>query len=130
MIAVDTNIFLRLIINDNPQMTAKAEFLLDGEGIFVARTVLLETHWVLTSRMGCTEADATTRIGRTMRHSGLQVEGGERTLSGVAAAIDGLDFEDALHLCSTPGNMVFATFDKKLKNRATRLAFPISVVRP
>jgi predicted nucleic-acid-binding protein len=130
MIAVDTNIVLRLMVNDDTRMSEIATRLLSGEGIFVARTVLLECHWVLTSCMGCTAIDATARIARIVGHAGLRVEGGERTLAGVAAAVDGLDFEDALHLCGTPENIVFATFDKKLKSRATRMAFPITVVSP
>jgi predicted nucleic acid-binding protein len=130
MIAVDTNVFLRLIVDDSPEMTDLATRLLVRDGIYLARTVLLETHWVLTSRMGFTEAKATSLIAQTMGHEAIKVEGGNMTLSGIAAALNGLDFEDALHVCSTPDQMAFATFDKKLKSRAAKMAFPISVVYP
>jgi predicted nucleic-acid-binding protein len=130
MIAVDTNVFLRLLIDDNAEMTSAAAALLAREGIYLARTVLLETHWVLTSRMHFTEARATSMIAQAMGHRAIQVEGRDMTLAAIAAAVKGLDFEDALHVCGTPDSMAFATFDKKLKKRAARMAFPISIIHP
>ena len=47
MLAVDTNIVVRYLTADDPEQFAKARALIDGEDIFVCKTVLLETEWVL-----------------------------------------------------------------------------------
>ena len=47
MLAIDTNIIVRLLTNDDPDQAAKAKSLIEGAEVFVATTVLLETEWVL-----------------------------------------------------------------------------------
>jgi len=130
MIAVDTNIFVRLMVNDDARMADAAIRLLTDGGMFVSKTVLLETHWVLTSQMQLLHADATKLIAATLGFPTVEVEGGSSTHAGVQAALDGLDFEDALHLASTPDGMAFATFDDRLRKRSARLGFPIHAVKP
>ena len=48
MIAFDTNLFVRIATNDDQQQADIAEKLLMENEVFVSRTVLLETEWVLT----------------------------------------------------------------------------------
>lgn len=130
MIAVDTNVVLRLIVNDDRRMAEAATRLLAEDGMFISKTVLLETHWVLTSRMDLSEDEATDRIATIIRYPTVEVEGGVSTHAGVKAALNGLDFEDALHVTSTPDGTRFATFDKKLRKRSARLALPFEVIQP
>ena len=47
MIAVDTNLLVRLLIQDDVQQAAKVEQLFSQHKIFIADTVILETEWVL-----------------------------------------------------------------------------------
>ena len=47
MIAADTNVLVRLVTDDEPRQTAQARQLFETETIFLAKTVLLETEWVL-----------------------------------------------------------------------------------
>ncbi len=49
MIAFDTNLFVRIAVNDDLKQAELAEQLLDSNEVFVPRTVLLETEWVLRS---------------------------------------------------------------------------------
>ena len=54
MIAVDTNVLLRLLIEDDPRQTLAARELLESifaedEGCFVSDPVLCEIEWVLDS---------------------------------------------------------------------------------
>ena len=49
MIAFDTNLLVRLAVNDDQQQAEIAEHLLETHQIFISRTVLLETEWVLRS---------------------------------------------------------------------------------
>ncbi|MBF2056155.1 MAG: type II toxin-antitoxin system VapC family toxin [Cyanobacterium sp. T60_A2020_053] len=47
MIAVDTNILVRLITQDDEIQYQQSLKLFDHENIFIADTVILETEWVL-----------------------------------------------------------------------------------
>ena len=50
MIAIDTNLLVRLLTNDEPQQAARAiQLFKSGAEIFIGKTVLLETAWVLRS---------------------------------------------------------------------------------
>ena len=50
MIALDTNVVVRLLVDDDPEQTRRARKLLEKGTTFVVPTVLLETEWVLRSR--------------------------------------------------------------------------------
>jgi predicted nucleic-acid-binding protein len=56
MVAVDTNILVRLLTGDDPKQAAAARSLFASEQIWIAKTVLLETGWVLRSLYGFEES--------------------------------------------------------------------------
>ena len=43
VIAIDTNVVVRFVVNDDREQAGRARALIDGEEVFVATTVLLET---------------------------------------------------------------------------------------
>lgn len=47
MLAVDTNLVVRLLANDDREQAARAAALFANELIFISKTVLLESEWVL-----------------------------------------------------------------------------------
>jgi len=47
MIAVDTNVIVRLLTQDDEQQYNKSVRLFQEQDIFIPDTVLLETEWVL-----------------------------------------------------------------------------------
>lgn len=47
MIAVDTNVLVRIVTRDDKGQARRAVRALRGKQLFVAKTVLLETEWVL-----------------------------------------------------------------------------------
>ncbi len=47
MIAFDTNLLVRAATNDDPAQVAVVRQLLALNAVFISRTVLLETEWVL-----------------------------------------------------------------------------------
>jgi predicted nucleic-acid-binding protein len=47
MIAVDTNVLVRLLTRDDEQQYNKSLKLFQEQAIFIADTVILETEWVL-----------------------------------------------------------------------------------
>jgi predicted nucleic acid-binding protein len=48
MIAVDTNVLVRLLTGDHPKQEMAARSILARDSVWVAKTVILETAWVLS----------------------------------------------------------------------------------
>ena len=57
MRAVDTDVVVRYLTNDDPAQAVRARRLLDRKEVFVSLTVLLETAWVLRGVFGLARAD-------------------------------------------------------------------------
>ena len=120
MVAVDTNVLVRLVTADNTAQTARAATVFRSGPIFIAKSVLLETEWVLrySYELG------TEVILRSLRAVlGLENVSMEDPMA-IAAALRlferGLDFADALHIASSAHAERFVTFDAKLVKRARR----------
>ncbi len=47
MISVDTNLLVRILTNDDPIQARRAVRILRSDDIYIPKTVLLETEWVL-----------------------------------------------------------------------------------
>ena len=65
MIAVDTDVLVRVFTGDDPQQTAAAQSVLAAGRVWIAKTVLLEAAWVLRSLYGFEEIairDAFTKL--------------------------------------------------------------------
>src|SRR5208337_250589 len=120
MIAVDTNVLVRILVRDDPMQAARAAGLIRANEIWVSKTVLLETESVLRSLYGFSPESLS---GALRALAGLRTVFLEDELS-VAKALDwfkeGLDFADALHLASVGNSRQFATFDRKLARQARR----------
>jgi len=57
MVAVDTNVLVRLLTGDEPEQAAATRRLFASEPIWIAKTVLLETGWVLRGLYGFEESE-------------------------------------------------------------------------
>ena len=119
MIAVDTNVLVRFLVRDDARQAARAAALIQANEIWISKTALLETEWVLRSLYGFTPESV---AGALSRLAGLRTVVLEDELA-VARALgwfkQGLDFADALHLASTGNATRFATFDRKLARQAS-----------
>lgn len=121
MVAVDTNILVRFLVRDDARQATRAASLIRDSEIWISKTVLLETEWVLRSLYGFSTEPlaAALRALAGMRTVFLEDE------IAVARALDwfteGLDFADALHLASTRNAERFATFDRSLARRARQM---------
>ena len=47
MIGIDTNLLVRLFTNDDVKQARYAEKLIENNIVFISKSVLLETEWVL-----------------------------------------------------------------------------------
>jgi predicted nucleic-acid-binding protein len=120
VIAVDTNVLIRLLTADNPQQVQAAKRLFESGPVWIAKTVLLETAWVLRSAYSFEDA----AIGNAFRNLlGLENVHAEDE-SSIATAVElmrhGIDFADAIHLASCPPGARFVSFDQALVRRARR----------
>lgn len=124
MLAIDTNLVVRYLTGDHPTQSAAARALIDGEAMFVAITVLLETEWVLRSVYGFSSRDCAAAISRFAGLPTVTLENPMRTANALAGVLEGLDFADALHLSTAEGCEAFVTFDQKLIKAAAATRGP------
>ncbi len=71
MIAVDTNVLVRLIVADDPKQAALARALIEdavreGEACFVSTPVLCELEWVLVSRYKVSRTEVAAVVQRLL----------------------------------------------------------------
>lgn len=120
MTAVDTNVIIRLLTGDDPAQQAAARSLLDSGQIWIAKTVLLETAWVLRSLYGFDESAICSALTKLLGLSRVSVEEAPAVASALALTAEGIEFADALHLTSRPEGATFISFDKSFVKRAAR----------
>ena len=130
MRAIDTNVLVRALVNDNAAQSARAVALLTGHDIFIPVTVVLELEWVLRSRYAFTPKVVAQAIEKIAALGNVVV--GERTavLDAAARAAQGWDFVDALHHALSQGCEDFSTLDADLVKRATRATASGAKVTP
>ena len=120
MLTVDTNIVARLLLDDDPLQAKIARSLFNAQEIWIAKTVLLEAHWVLRTIYKY-EAEATrASLASIVGLPNVITEDREAVTAALVLAQQGLSFPDALNLMSTPENARFLSFDKDLVRRARR----------
>ncbi len=122
MTAVDTNVLVRIVVNDDPAQSARAaEFLRRQNRVFLAKTVLLEVEWVLRSayRLGRREIHAILRGILAM--GSAEVEDEAAVVQAMRWYEKGMDFADSLHIASAGPQRIFASFDRALQRRAGRI---------
>jgi predicted nucleic-acid-binding protein len=118
MIAVDTNVLVRLLTNDNPKQAAAARLLFEAETIWIAKTVLLETAWVLHSLYGFEENEICDAFTRLLGLRNVLAEDEQSVAAALVLASQGIQFADALHLSSRPPGSAFISLDRSFVRRA------------
>jgi len=120
MIAVDTNVLVRLLTGDDPKQAAAARSLFAAEPIWIAKTVLLETGWVLQSVYGFPDDAIRDAFTRLLGLKDVHTEDKASVAAALALTTHGIEFADALHLSSRPPGAGFVTFDQAFVRRAKR----------
>lgn len=130
MISLDTNILVRIIVEDDPAQQRRAASLLEFPA-FVSATVLLETAWVLRSNYGLSRPSIANALLGFIDAPTIVVvdETAIRWALERHARVES-DLADLLHIATSAGTEHFATFDQKLKRQAgPDTPIPIEVVR-
>ena len=127
MIAVDTNVLVRLLTGDDPQQATRAKALFEAETILLTKTVLLETEWVLRRLYGFAREQVIEALMKLVSLANVRCDDEATVVDALLWAKGGLDFADAMHLASARPAESFATFDVDLAKRAGTVSANIPV---
>lgn len=130
MVAIDTNIAVRLLVNDDPAQTKKAVAIFTANQVFIPKTVILETEWVLRGVYLIKRDRLNAALRSLLSLERVVVEDEASVFSALDACDEGMDFADALHLASSQRATSFFTFDSSLRTRANKLSLQPQVARP
>jgi len=122
MIAVDTNVVVRLLVLDDPEQSAQARDLFAAEQIFIPNTVVLETAWVLAYSYELDRDAIAAGLRRLFGLPNVHL----RDAAEMALALEwygcGLDFADALHLVQSAHCARLLTFDRRFAARGAEIS--------
>lgn len=130
MIAIDTNVLVRYVINDEPSQAKLAkELFRRGHQVFIAKTVILELEWVLRAVYQQPSTVIYQGILKLLGLPKVVVEDRPQILQALSHYQQGMDFADALHLAASPVQVEFYTFDQKLVKVAGRVSQAVVLVK-
>jgi predicted nucleic-acid-binding protein len=121
VLAVDTNVLVRFLTTDDPEQAERARRLVERESVFVGKTVLLETEWVLRSGYGYARADILGGLRALLGLANVAVEDPPAVRAALIWCEEGMDFADALHLASSRHCDGMATFHRRFARLASGL---------
>jgi predicted nucleic-acid-binding protein len=117
VVAVDTNVLLRLLVDDDPAQTARAEKFV-AQGGWVSHIVLVEAVWVLKSAFALVPKQLMDLVEGLTQHQTLVLQDVETVEAALAyfRARPSLGFSDCMVLATAKaaGHTPLATFDSKL----------------
>ncbi len=129
MIAVDTNLLVRLLTKDDNSQAQRAAKIMESDDILIPKTVLLETEWVLRHAYGIGKDAIMRGFQKLMGLPNVNVEDPQIVFQAISWCESGLDFADALHLASSMKADKFVTFDNALIKKAERF-ISIDIILP
>ncbi len=131
MAALDTNVLVRWLTNDDAKQCAIVARLFDeainkGERLFVTVTVMLEVEWVLRARYQYDRRNVTTALNALLDVTELefQTEPALEQALWLFKQAGSRDFADCLHiaLASQKGQGPLLTFDERAsKSKGAKL---------
>lgn len=122
MIGIDTNLLVRLFTNDDTTQARYAEKLIENNVVFISKSVLLETEWVLRYTYELNANVIHKAFENLLGLPRITVEDPACIIKVMQWYAHGFDFADAMHLASS--NQVtdeFATLDKSFIKRAKKI---------
>ncbi len=128
MIALDTNLLARLLLQDDKAQHARVKALMAKDQVFTAPvTVFLELVWVLEAN-DCTASEIAKGLSLLLGLPNFKPEQADAVRAALQGYAQGMDFADALHLALSGSSDGFMTFDKAFARKAGKLGARPSVV--
>jgi predicted nucleic-acid-binding protein len=123
VLAVDTNILVRVLVDDpgaSKQCTAARHLVSDSREIYVSQIVQVETVWVLESAYQFDRVAINSALSELARNEAFALQRREIFVEALGEMSSGaVDFSDCLILAEARSEKAeLATFDKKLGKRA------------
>src|SRR3984957_13611493 len=109
MIAVDTDVLVRLLTGDEPKQAAAARSLFASDPIWIAKTVLLETGWVLRSLYGFEDSVIRDAFTKLLGLKNVHTEDKASLAAALALTAHGIELADAMHLSGRPPGAIFVS---------------------
>ena len=117
MLAVDTNVLVRLLARDDIKQARKADEVV-AKGAWISHLVLAEAVWVLDAVYARTPAQLIAALELLLVHESLVVQDADVVSSALAhfRAKPALGFSDCLvlEIARKAGHLPLVTFDKAL----------------
>lgn len=120
MRALDTNVLVRALVQDDAAQGRRAQACLSAQPVYIPVTVILELEWVLRSRYGFSPRAIAGAMEKLAILENAVVGDQAAVVAAAAKLRQGWDFADALHHALAAGCDDFATLDTTLSRRAGR----------
>jgi predicted nucleic-acid-binding protein len=127
MIAVDTNVLVRVLTDDDPAQARRVAKIFQSEKVFIPKTVMLETEWVMRYAYRIETKAIMKGFEKLLGLANVTVEDLDAVSQAISSSERGLDFADSLHIAASRKARQFVTFDKSLVKKARQLT-PLEVV--
>lgn len=129
MIGIDTNLLVRLFTNDDAEQAKYAQRLIENNVVFISKSVLLETEWVLRYTYELNSDIIYKAFETLLGLAHVTVEDPACIIKVMQWYNYGFDFADAMHLASS--NQItdkFATLDKAFIKQAKKLNIKLTTM--
>lgn len=116
MTLIDTNIILRYLLNDHPEMSGKSKEILQNDSVMILTQVVAEAVYVLGGVYHSGRAEIAAALHEVFSLENVQIENEEITILAVDEyARSNLDFVDLLlYAHHSVAGLDVKTFDKGL----------------
>ena len=122
MIAVDTNVIVRLMTRDDEAQYLRAREVFQCNEVFIPDTVLLETAWVLGYAYDFKRKAIAKALSTLCGQPNVHLANGALVAQTIAWYQNGMDFADALHLAQSASCEALLTFDASFIKKAKKLS--------
>ena len=122
MIAIDTNILIRLLTRDDPKQYSVSRRLFEKEEIFIPDTVILETEWVLRFAYDYSSTEICASLKKLFGLPNVTLTNDLIVSQAITWYESGLDFADAFHLALSQELPALKTVDTKFIKRSKNIS--------
>ena len=124
ILAIDTNIVVRLLMLDDVDQCARAKLLLQDHDVLVDSTVLMESDWVFRSVYKLRPEQSLDALKAFVGLPRVTLREPDRIARALDWTAAGMDFADAMHLAAAMDCEAFVTFDRRLTRSAAAVGAP------
>ncbi len=121
MIAVDTNIIIRFLTQDDVKQYKKSFSIFNNHNVFISDSVILETEWVLRYAYEFSAEEICNALTKLFGLTNIHLSNSVFISQAIEWHREGMDFSDALHLTQCQQFDKLYTFDKKFSSKAKGL---------